>query len=1025
MDNRSVIRSTKRMPLLLGLLISFSVVSCGGGGGGDKKDTGNNGGGNNPIVQPPVTGTDPVVTPPVTDPVVQPPVTDPVVQPPVTEPTTPGTGTDPVADLPEPAFEGTPNHEITPLPKSGAPSLAPLPANLKISTSYDKSAPATSLTVAAVTSSGNSNNTNTPAKVIDGNLTSRWESAWSNAQDPDNAWLQFDFGAKTAIGYMKLVWENAYGKEYAIYASDDAETWYQLRYVTGAKGGTEEFFNLDTHARYLRLQGITRETRYGYSIFEAEFKTPGSDTSMPVLSTSAISYPLNGNNRVALPTPDEPLEIVKFTLADGTLVTRFGMVGRSRHARERGEEWNEVGYGRNDTVDASGKPTDNGPGAHLNFVANYFKNRTWGVEFIDNSNVAGVTKPRIIVNQYFQQAQKGGGHAFVRRFDEPNVTGFGWMSPGRLLDNSTYQDPGAACPVVEKPANGVLLRPDSGYDNIIGANDGCSVVFETYPGHRALTQNADGVMVPSETRVASRNLKTGDAIEFTSSFFTTRAVMNALGDTGGVRYYTNELTYVVGKGLRPWYGVQPRLMNEPLPEKTLQGGDGSVSYDYADNATFMFQQPHNTIGMQNMQRFVEGRRWLHTNLWSGEHNEAGNDRNDEGRQLQGPHFNQSSCFKCHINNGRSVTPTALNQRLDTMVVRTGATGTDVNGNYLPHPIYGQALQMNARSLTSGKLQNWGNGVWVSGFTTHNVSLADGTSVELRKPTIAFEGPTPSVYSLRSAQPLIGMGLLEAIPDETILARVRTTPDADGVLGTANYAYDPETGDVRLGRYGWKAGKVSLRHQVANAALLDMSVTSSIYPNRACLAGVTGCDASTTTPGLSDEALELMTQYLHLLGVPAQRSLVSGFPKGVSPMAYLDVDPVKIEKGEQVFKDIRCTACHVNEVKTGTKAAFDEVRNQTIKPYTDMLLHDMGTGLADNFAEGLAPGNMWRTPALWGIGYTQFVACGAPAGYLHDGRARTLTEAILWHGGEAETIKQRFINLPTDEREALLAFLKSL
>src|SRR5690606_32089657 len=142
----------------------------------------------------------------------------------------------------------------------------------------------------------------------------------------------------------------------------------------------------------------------------------------------------------------------------------------------------------------------------------------------------------------------------------------------------------------------------------------------------------------------------------------------------------------------------------------------------------------------------------------------------------------------------------------------------------------------------------------------------------------------------------------------------------------------------------------------------------------------------------------------LLAVPAQRSQVSGFPQGVSPLPYLDVDPNKVAQGEQVFNDIRCNVCHVSEIQTSARSRFAEVRNQTIRPYTDLLLHDMGEGLADDFAEGLASGRMWRTPALWGIGYTKYVAGDIPVGYLHDGRARTLTEAIIWHGGEAEVIK---------------------
>ncbi|EKE84375.1 di-heme oxidoredictase family protein [Idiomarina xiamenensis] len=937
-------------------------------------------------------------------------------------PTEPEPETPPTEDLPEPDLEPAPGNSISPLPSSDAPILPAPPAALRLSASYDKSQLAQPIAGINATSSGDENDNNTANKAVDGDFSSRWESAWGDAvNDPDDAWLQFDFGAKTAIGYMKLYWENAYADEYAIYVSDDAVDWYQLRYITAGKGDTEAFFNLNIDVRYVRIQGVRRHTQYGYSLFEVEFKTPGRDNSMATLDTSYIP-----SGRQPLPAPAEPIESLSFTLPDGTLVTRFGMVGRSRHARERGEAWNEIGFGANDTVDGQGNPVDNGPGAHLNFVANYFKNRTWGVEFIDNSNVAGVSEPRIIVNQYFQQAQKGGGHAFVRRFDDPNVTGFGWMSPGDLLDDSTYLSDGAPCPVVEKPANNELLNPSSGYAGVIGANDGCSVVFNTYPGHRALSANADGVLVPNGNSVAARALKKGDIIEFTSSFFSTRAAMDAVGDDGAVRYYTNELTYVMGEGLRPWYGVQPRLMNQPLPKATLQGGMGSVSYDYADNASFIFQQPHNNVGMQNIQRFMEGRRWLHTNLWSGEHNEDGNDRNDAGRRLQGQHFNQSTCVSCHINNGRSVAPVAVNQRLDTMVVRVGAESDSANGQYLPHPIYGQSLQMNARSTSTGASENWGNAAYVSGFEGYNVSLADGTVVQLRKPTIAFEGPLPASYSLRAAQPLIGMGLLEAIDDDTILARVRTSPDADGVLGTANYVYDPESGAVRLGRYGWKAGKVSLRHQVANAALLDMSVTSSLYPNRDCLAGPQYCDtASGSEPGLPDDALELMTDYLQLLAVPAQRSVRSGFPKGVAALAYLDVEPEQVAQGEQVFKDIRCNACHVSEVQTSTRSKFAEVRNQTIRPYTDLLLHDMGDGLADNFSEGLASGRMWRTPALWGVGYTQYVAADIPVGYLHDGRARTLTEAIVWHGGEAEVIKNRFINLNRADREALLAFLGSL
>lgn len=763
---------------------------------------------------------------------------------------------------------------------------------------------------------------------------------------------------------------------------------------------------------------------------------------LPVLQTSALLYPTNGNGMVPLlPVTQDPIESTQFTLPDGTLVTRFGLVGRHRHARERGETWNEIGFGPNDTVDAAGNPVDKGPGHYLSFVANYFKNRTWGVEIIDNSRVAGVTKPVLRINNYFQEAQRAGGRAFFHRFDSPNVTGFGWMTPGKLVDNSLYGVNSANCPVVPRPPNGQLLHPDT----IV--NDGCSATIDTYPGHDALSPDVNGVLVPSSTvpgatafydyavnngvtgvavttpKIPARALKIGDAIEVTQAFFSTPEAMLAVGDNGAHHYYTTELTYVVGVGMRPWYGVQPRLNNAPIPDSALQGGTGSTPYDYTNDSAFIFQQQLSNIGMQNMQRFVEGRRLFHSNMTTGAHSEPGNDPNLAVVGLQGPSFNQSMCFACHVNNGRSPAPATLNQRLDTMAVHTAML--DAQGQQLPDSHYGVTLQMNGNAPNGGLL-DLGHSVHLAGFDTQTVKLADGTAVELRKPKLSFDGPVPQITSLRAAPPVIGMGLLEAIPEATILAGVRTTPDADGVRGQANYVFDPDTGAVRLGRFGWKASKFSLRHQAATALLEDMSVTTSIFPSRTCLEGPATCKTATPEKGLTDNDLQSIARYLSLVAVPAQRSLKSGFPKGVAPLPYLDVDPAKVTAGASLFQSMHCASCHTAEVKTGSNHLFQELRNQTIKPYTDLLLHDMGPGLADNYAEGLATGNLWRTTPLWGIGYTERVmGTAGTAGYLHDGRARTLTEAVMWHGGEATAARQRFAALSTTDRQALLAFLQSL
>jgi len=878
-------------------------------------------------------------------------------------------------------------------PASTTPPPAP-PADL--------SRPGVAVKPVTATSSAVENNGMAAPMAIDGKPSTRWSSA-----SEDGAWIQFDFGAPTPLGYAKLVWENAYGKAYKLLSSDDGRNWTEVRSVTNGRGGTEEFFNLGVQARYLRLQGIARATAYGYSLFEAEFKSPGSDNTLSSTTTSSLPFPADGSAMKPLPAADQPLETLQFTLADGTLVTRFGARGLARHGRERGEEWNEIGYGPNETVDATGLPLDKGPGNYLTFVPQYFQNRTWGVEIIDNSRVPGVTKPTLIVNQYTTVDFLPGGVAFFRGFDRPGVTGYGWMSPGELVDRNV-----SVCKPAVYPNGPHLAIPG-------GINGACTLLIKDYPGHDGL--GADGF--PNGSHVPGRALVAGDVVEVSPSMFSTREAMQAAGDTGGIRYYSYEWAYVVGQGLRPWYGVQPRLNTQPLPDSVLSGGIGSVSYNYSDNALFMFQQPHTHAGMRNMQRFVEGRRLVHSNFTTGAHNEPGNDPNQAIAGLQGSRFNQSSCIGCHVNNGRSPAPSAIGQRLDSMSVRTAAL--DAAGRQVVHPVYGTTAQMNAVS-SDGTPQNWGMGVRVAGFDSRSVTLADGGIVELRKPTLAFEGPVPAAWSLRAAQPMIGTGLLEAVPEADILARARSAPDADGVKGVANFVFDPESGAVRLGRFGWKAAKATLRDQAAAALLTDMAVTSPVYPNRGCHFDPAGCGKAGAQRGIAETDLQLISHYLALLAVPAQRSLESGFPKGVAPIDELRVDPQQVALGARLFTDMRCAACHTVEMKTGPGHLFAELRNQTIRPYTDLLLHDMGTGLADNYAEGQASGSLWRTAPLWGIGYTEKVMGNVgQAGYLHDGRARNLTEAILWHDGEARAARQRFANLARAQREALLAFLRSL
>jgi len=722
----------------------------------------------------------------------------------------------------------------------------------------------------------------------------------------------------------------------------------------------------------------------------------------PVPAEGATTASAHLPGIVPLFAPQAPIETLQFTLPDGTLVTRFGNRAVGRHGRERGEEWNEAGQGPNETVDEAGQPVDKGRGASLSFVPNSFRNRTWGLEIIDDSRVAGVTRPTLKVNTYNPTVDfLPGGTAFFRAFDRVGVTGYGWMDNGELLDRS-----GAICRPVGYPANG---QPGT---------DHCTVLVKGYPAHAGL--GADGF--PDGRTVAARPLKIGDAVEVAPSMYTTSRAMQARGDAGGIRYVAGEWLYVVGQGLTPWHGVQPRLNSAPLPESVLSGGSGSVSYNYSDEGARMFQQPAGNIGMQNMQRFLEGRRTAHSSFVTGAHDESGNDPMTAVANLAGQRFNASSCVQCHTGNGRSPAPFMVGQRLEGMAFHVAVM--DADGALRPDPRYGSAILMNAASA-SGASRDGGNAVKVAGFETRVVTLADGTTVELRKPRFAFDGPTPQRWSARAAQPLIGVGLLEAVPEADILARVRSKPDPDGVRGQANFSVDPETGVTRLGRFGWKATKASVRHQVAAALLNDMAVTSPVFPNRSCSMDPAGCRAAPPQIGITEGDLTALTHYMQLLAVPAQRSLASGFPKGVAPMEEHRVDPVQVAAGRRVFDALRCAACHTAEMKTGSTHPFAELRDQTIRPFTDLLLHDMGPDLADSLPEGRARAAMWRTPALWGIGYTEKVAQWTPVGYLHDGRARTLTEAILWHGGEAAKARQRFERLPTADRAALLAWLRSL
>lgn len=364
----------------------------------------------------------------------------------------------------------------------------------------------------------------------------------------------------------------------------------------------------------------------------------------------------------------------------------------------------------------------------------------------------------------------------------------------------------------------------------------------------------------------------------------------------------------------------------------------------------------------------------------------------------GPLYNRLSCIACHVKNGRGAAPDAENGLARHMVARLSVEGSDAHGGPRAHPAYG--AQLNPEGVPGVA----GEGQAVVAYEETPITLGDGEQITLRRPKLRLRnlaygevGPDARI-SLRNAPAVFGLGLLEAAPEAEILSG----------KGKPNYVWDIEGNARRLGRFGLKANQPSLKQQIANAFAEDIGVTSSLFPNENCAAGQSAClGAGSTKPDLADTQLDFVTSYIRLLAVPARRGAA---------------EPTVIA-GEGKFRALGCATCHRETLKIGAFAEAPSLSGMEIHPYTDLLLHDMGDDLADGRADFDAGPRDWRTPPLWGLGLAGKGGDGAD--YLHDARARTLAEAILWHGGEAKDAAEGFRRLSKPDRDALLAFLNSL
>ncbi len=394
----------------------------------------------------------------------------------------------------------------------------------------------------------------------------------------------------------------------------------------------------------------------------------------------------------------------------------------------------------------------------------------------------------------------------------------------------------------------------------------------------------------------------------------------------------------------------------------------------------------------------------------------------------GPLYNARSCQGCHLKDGRGMPPKAnwpdddavsmflrlsIPPQNDEQKVLLAAN----KANTIPEPTYG------------GQLQNFAiPGLAIEGrmhieYRDVAVTLAGGETVMLRSPTYSITdlgyGPLhpDTMLSPRVAPPMIGLGLLELVPEADILAGADPDDaDGDGISGRPNRVWSLTDNKVALGRFGWKAGAPSLGQQAAEAFAGDIGMATTMVkkPSGDCTAAQTAClnapnGAPPNVPGveIGDDLFKLVRFYSANLAVPPRR----------------DAEKPDVLQGRQLFHTSGCAACHRPSFKTGESAEEPHLSHQTIWPYSDLLLHDMGEGLADNRPEALATGREWRTAPLWGIGLTHVVS--GHTQLLHDGRARNVTEAILWHGGEAQTARDAFAGLSKEDRDALVAFVNSL
>lgn len=373
----------------------------------------------------------------------------------------------------------------------------------------------------------------------------------------------------------------------------------------------------------------------------------------------------------------------------------------------------------------------------------------------------------------------------------------------------------------------------------------------------------------------------------------------------------------------------------------------------------------------------------------------------------GPLYNRISCASCHPKNGRGRAPENAQERMQSMLVRLSIAGKNEHGGPKPHPAYGN--QLNEDGVPGVPGEGSASITWQE----FAITLADGIRVPMRRPLLSFRnlhyGSLGKVKtSIRVGSPVFGLGLLQSVAQSDLTAWEKEVKP-DGIKGKINWVWNAETQKMDAGRFGLKANTATMRIQIMDALIGDLGITSHLHPNENCMPSQRAClkALSGNSPEFNNTQLSDMEFYFMHLAAPPRRN----------------IDNPSVQRGESVFREIGCSQCHREILHTEKSDRYPHLSELDIHPYTDLLIHDMGPGLGDNREDFTATGREWRTPPLWGIGLTQLI--NEYESYLHDGRARTLTEAILWHDGEAKIARTKFSHLSETDRLAVDQFLQSL